>query len=128
MSGRRLAFLSVASSSLCALPSLAAAESSSYFFCKNGMVCVRDPCPSNSALDLATGKVIVGVFIDSTRLSWQDRAAPDLSDKLYTGKVVVRGSIQHRSKTGEEYDLPRLVATGIERAAKRSERKHCSSH
>ena len=38
--------------------------------------------------------------------------------------VVHRGSIQHR---GEQYDLPWLVATSIERAAKESERKHCSA-
>ncbi|MFD2054531.1 hypothetical protein ACFSQT_15970 [Mesorhizobium calcicola] len=54
----------------------------------------------------------------------------DLSDALYAGKLVVRGSIEHRTQTiaGKDYSLPWLVATGIVRAARDSERKHCSSH
>ncbi|CAN7336003.1 hypothetical protein LJR234_001977 [Mesorhizobium amorphae] len=123
MSSLRLSFLVVAASSILALPSLASAESSSYVYCSNGIACVMPPCPSGNTLDLATGKVIEGVAIDTTRLSVLDRAAPDHSDRLYAGKIVVRGSIQHR---GEEYDLPWLVATRIEHAAKASERKHCS--
>ncbi|WP_235984384.1 hypothetical protein [Mesorhizobium neociceri] len=83
------------------------------------------PCPSGNALDLATGKVIEGVAIDTSPLSLQDRASPDVSEKLYAGKIVVRGSIQHR---GSEHDPPSLVVTSIERATKQSERKLCSAH
>ncbi|MER9439312.1 hypothetical protein [Mesorhizobium sp. M0618] len=58
-----------------------------------------------------------------------DKAITDLSDALYAGKIVVRGSIEQRTQsiTGKEYNLPWLVATRIVRTAKDSERKHCSS-
>lgn len=97
-------------------------------FCDNGLRCVAAPCPSNSALDLATGKLIKGVSIDIDRLPQQDKTL-NLSDKLYAGEVVVVGSIENRTRTfnGKRYTLPWLVATGIERAAKDSERGHCSS-
>ncbi|MER9232548.1 hypothetical protein NKI56_10640 [Mesorhizobium sp. M0622] len=103
-------------------------EQGSYVFCDNGLRCVAAPCPSNSALDLATGKIVKGVSIDIDRLPQQDKAL-DLSDKLYAGKVVVVGFIENRIRTfnGKQYTLPWLVATGIERAAKDSERGHCSS-
>ena len=129
MFGSRLAFLTIAAASLCALPSLAA-ESSSYVYCDNGLRCFKAPCPSNSALDLATGTIIKGVSIDSSGLPRQDKAITDLSDALYAGKIVIRGSIEHRTQTiaGKDYNLPWLVATGIVRAAKNDERKHCSSH
>lgn len=125
MLGHRLAFLAIAVSSIEALPSLAAAENSSYVYCSNGIACMMAPCPSGNALDLATGKVIEGVALDTTRLSVLDRASPDVSEKLYAGKIVVRGSIQRR---GDEHDPPSLIVISIERAARRSERKHCSAH
>lgn len=122
----RLASL-VFAASLIGLPSLAAAKSS-YVYCDNGLRCVMAPCPSNSALDLATGKVVKGVSIDIDRLPQEDKAL-DLSDRLYAGKLVVVGSIENRVQTfnGRQYTLPWLVATGIERAARDSERGHCSS-
>jgi hypothetical protein len=125
----RFAFLTVAASSFCALPSFAAAQSS-YVYCDNGLRCFKAPCPSNSALDLATGTIIKGVSIDPSGLPQADKAITDLSDALYAGKIVVRGSIEHRTQTitGKEYNLPWLVATRIVRTAKDSERKHCSSH
>jgi hypothetical protein len=128
MSGSRLALLLVTASSILALPSFAMAESS-YVYCDNGLRCVTAPCPSNSALDLATGKIIKGVSIDISGLSQEDNAALDLSDKLYAGKIVVRGSIRKRVQTitGKQYNLPWLVATAIERTARQSERRHCSS-
>lgn len=119
--------LLVAIVSICVLPSVAAAESS-YVYCDNGLRCVMAPCPSNSALDLATGKIIKGVSIDIEELPQQDKAL-DLSDKLYAGKVVVVGSIENRTQTlnGKQYTQPWLVAAGIERASRDSERGHCSS-
>lgn len=85
---------------------------------------MRAPCPSGDALDLANGAIIRGVAIDTTRLPVLDRAAGDFRDKLNAGKIVVRGSIQHR---GDERNLPWLVATSVERAARQGERKHCSA-
>jgi hypothetical protein len=119
----------VVASSICALPSLAATESS-YVYCDNGLRCFKAPCPSNSALDLASGEIIKGVSIDPSGLPQADKAITDLSDALYAGKMVVRGSIEHRTQTitGKDYSLPWLVATRIVRTAKDSERKHCSSH
>ncbi|MER8572721.1 hypothetical protein NKH19_14340 [Mesorhizobium sp. M1338] len=118
----------VVASSLCTLSSLAATESS-YVYCDNGLRCFKAPCPSSSALDLGTGTIIKGVSIDPSGLPQADKAITDLSDALYAGKIVVRGSIEHRTQTitGKEYNLPWLVATRIVRTAKDSERKHCSS-
>ncbi|QND62501.1 hypothetical protein HB777_00335 [Mesorhizobium loti] len=128
MYGPRLAFLIVAGCSLCAMPSFAA--ESSYVYCDNGLRCFKAPCPSNSALDLATGTVIKGVSIDASGLPQADKAITDHSDALSAGKIVVRGTIEHRIQTitGKDYSLPWLVATRIVRTAKDSERKHCSSH
>ncbi|TSE07208.1 hypothetical protein C1D09_019400 [Mesorhizobium intechi] len=128
MPGLRLAFLIAAASSIGALPAFATADSS-YVYCDNGLRCFKQPCPSNSALDLATGKVIKGVSIDTSRLPQADKAITDQSDVLYTGKIVVRGLIEQRTQTitGKDYSLPWLIAMRIARTAKDSERKHCSS-
>jgi hypothetical protein len=85
----------------------------SYVPCDNGLRCVMAPCPSASALDLTTGKVVKGVWVDTDGLP-----------------QVVTGTIQNRphSFNGKQYSLPTLVATGIESSAKDSEREHCSSH
>lgn len=100
----------------------------SYVPCDNGLRCVMAPCPSTSALDLALGKIIKGVSVDTGGLPQQDKAL-DLADMLYAGKLVVAGKIESRphSFNGKQYSLPTLVATGIERAAKDSERKHCTA-
>ncbi|UVK47488.1 hypothetical protein BPNPMPFG_003267 [Mesorhizobium sp. AR07] len=129
MSDLRLAFLTTIAASICAMPAFAAAESS-YVYCDNGLRCFKQPCSSNSALDLATGTIITGVSIDSSGLPQADKAITDLSDALYAGKIVVRGSIEHRTQTitGKDYSLQWLIATRIVRTAKDSERKHCSSH
>jgi hypothetical protein len=111
---------------------LAAAEAQadgqgSYVPCDNGLRCVMAPCPSTSALDLTTGKVVKGMWVDIDGLPQQDKAL-DLSDKLYAGKLVVTGTIENRPQTfnGKQHSLPTLVASGILRTAKDSERKHCS--
>jgi len=125
MSGLQFAFLGLAAYLTAALPALAAAQSSDYVYCSNGIVCAMAPCPSGNALDLATGKVIKGVALNTTELSPLNRSAPDLSDKLHAGKLVIRGSIQHR---GEPNDPPMLVVTDVERASKTGERKRCVAH
>ena len=119
-----LAILAVLASSM-----VANAASASYVYCDNGLRCVKAPCPSNSALDVSTGEVIKGVTIDTERLPPGERDTPDLAEALYSGRVVVRGSIEVRTRTitGKEYKLPYLVASGIERDARAGERQHCSS-
>jgi hypothetical protein len=74
MSGLRLAFL--IASSICASPAFAAAESS-YIYCDNGLRCFKQPCPSNSARDLASGKIIKGLSIDTRGLPQADKAITD---------------------------------------------------
>ena len=127
MSGRRFALLGFVAASICAAPALAAAESS-YVYCDNGLRCFKAPCPSSSALDLTTGNLVKGVSIDTDGLPQEDKAL-DLSDKLHAGKIVVRGAIENRKQTitGQEYTLPWLVATRVVRAARDSERGHCSA-
>lgn len=129
MSCLRLAVLIAATSSVSILPAYAAAESS-YVYCDNGMRCFKAPCPSGSARDLVTGTIIKDVSIDTSGLPQADKAITDQSDVLYSGKIVVRGSIEQRTQTitGKNYSLPWLVATRIVRTAKDGERKHCSSH
>ena len=123
MSSLRLTLLAITTSSITALPSLALADSS-YVYCGNGIVCMMAPCPSGNALDLPTGRIIKGVSLNTTELPPLDRSAPDLSDKLHAGKLVVRGSIQHR---GEPSEPPMLVVTKIERDSKKAERKRCAA-
>jgi hypothetical protein len=125
---KHLAEILVPIAGICITATGARADQGSYVPCDNGLRCVMAPCPSNSALDLATGKIVKGVWIDVDGLPQQDKAL-DLPDKLYAGKVVVTGTIANRPHTfnGKQYSLPTLIATGIERAAKDSERAHCSA-
>lgn len=114
---------------LCLAGFPAAADEGGYVYCDNGLRCFTTPCASNSALDLATGRVFKGVSIDVDGLPADDRNAPDLADALYAGRIVVRATIEMRHKTfhGKDYVLPYLVADRIERRSRRSERRHCSS-
>jgi hypothetical protein len=100
----------------------------SYVYCDNGLRCVMAPCPSNNALDLAAGAVMKGVSIDTERLPGKDRTE-DLTNDLYAGKLVLRGSIEERTvkHTGKVYRLPYLVATGVERAATPDESARCKA-
>jgi len=127
MSSIRLAFMVVAAS-VSVMPSFAAADSS-YVYCDNGLRCFKAPCPSNSALDLATGKIIKGVSIDTSELPQADREQPHLSDMLHYGSIVVRGRIESRPEplTSDEYVQKVIVAEIIERETMRKERQHCSS-
>jgi hypothetical protein len=126
---KHLAEILVLIAGICVAATGARAGQGSYVPCDNGLRCVMAPCPSNSALDLATGKIVKGVWIDVDELPQQDKAL-DLADKLYAGKIVVTGAIANRPHTfnGKQYSLPTLIATGIERASRSSERAHCSSH
>ncbi len=126
----RFVRLIIAAAGICVTATQAdAGGQGAYVFCDNGLRCLTAPCPSNSALDLASGKIVKGVSIDTSRLSQQDKAL-DLQDKLYAGKLVVDGAIVNRQQTfnGRKYSLPMLVATGIERTSRDSERRHCSAH
>jgi hypothetical protein len=104
------------------------AGEASYVFCDNGLRCVMAPCPSNNALDLATGAVTKGVSIDTNGLPEKDRTA-DLSDGLHAGKLVLKGFIERRmvTYTGKAYSLPYLVVTSVERAAAPDERARCGA-
>jgi hypothetical protein len=110
------------------LGAVADAAEGRYVFCDNGLRCVKAPCPSSNALDLDTGALVKGVSIDTTRLPEKDKGA-DLPDRLFAGKLVLRGVIERRTitHTGKEYDLPYLVATAVERASTRAERARCSA-
>ncbi|KQZ15963.1 hypothetical protein ASD44_11500 [Mesorhizobium sp. Root554] len=112
-----------------ALMSVAEASAGLYVVCDNGLRCIMAPCPSSSALDIATGRIVKGVSADTSGLPRKDRT-PELSDALYSGRLVLRGSITNRVQTfnGKLHTLPVLVATAVERKAKASERRHCSSH
>lgn len=127
MSSLRLAFTIVAAS-VSVMPSFAAAQGS-YVYCDNGLRCIKAPCPSNSALDLATGKIIKGVSIDTSELPQADRERSHLSDMLHYGSIVVRGRIESRPEalTSDEYVPKTIVVETIERETMMKERQHCSS-
>ncbi|RTM00798.1 MAG: hypothetical protein EKK31_22345 [Hyphomicrobiales bacterium] len=110
------------------MPSFAAAQGS-YVYCDNGLRCIKAPCPSNSALDLATGKIIKGVSIDTSELPQADRERSHLSDMLHYGSIVVRGRIESRPEalTSDEYVPKTIVVETIERETMMKERQHCSS-
>jgi hypothetical protein len=107
---------------LASTPAPAGAEAR-YVFCDNGLRCIKAPCPSNNALDLATGTVMRGVSLDPARLPGGS------AERVRGGKLVVRGFIQRRTVTytGKEYELPFLVATAAERASTPAERARCFS-
>lgn len=104
------------------------AAEASYVFCDNGLRCVKAPCPSNNALDLATGVVTKGVSIDTERLPEKDRTA-DLPNRLYAGTIVLAGFLETRNVTytGRDHSLPYLVATGVERGATPDESARCKA-
>lgn len=111
------------------LPAFAAPASGadgSYVFCDNGLRCFMAPCPSNNTLDVATGALVKGVSVDTSRLPAKERT-DDLPDDLYAGKLVLKGFIEKRSVTytGKKYRLPYLVATRVERAATAAESRRC---
>jgi len=113
----RFVRLIIAAAGICVTATQAdAGGQGAYVFCDNGLRCLTAPCPSNSALDLASGKIVKGVSIDTSRLSQQDKAL-DLQDKLYAGKLVVDGAIVNRQQTfnGRKYSLAPLLGTGPER-------------
>ncbi|WP_189555060.1 hypothetical protein, partial [Mesorhizobium sp. M1C.F.Ca.ET.204.01.1.1] len=94
-----IARLSLLAASLCATAVQALADGQDgYVFCDNGLRCIAAPCPSNSALELATGEIIRGVVIDIDGLPQEDKAL-DLQDKLYAGTIVIAGSIETRTQT-----------------------------
>lgn len=102
-------------------------EKSSYVVCDNGLRCVRAPCPSASARDLADDRVLKGVYPDLAALPEADRARIGEADALYYGRLVLRGHIETRPAdiSGRRYALSHLVITGIEREATADERRHC---
>ena len=112
---------------LASAASRASAAEASYVFCDNGLDCVTQPCPSNNALDIESGQVIKGVFIDIDALPASDRAALERSSALYHGKVVLRGGIERRDKVfhGNTHNLAFLVVTAVERDATAVETAHC---
>jgi len=104
----------------------AGAAEGGYVVCDNGLRCFTQPCPSRSALELAGGKVVKGVTVDTDALSQKDKAQLG-DDALYYGRLVLRGHIETRTRTfhGKPDSLPFLVATGVERQSKAAERRHC---
>ena len=116
---------------LATLPLMASAvladEKSSYVVCDNGLRCVRAPCPSASARDLADDRVLKGLYPDLGALSEAERARIRETDALYYGRLVLRGHIETRQTdvSGRRYALSHLVVTGIERDATAAERRHC---
>lgn len=125
---RRLTLLPLLAGLASACVSPASGAQGSYVYCDNGLRCIKAPCPSNNALDLATGTVAKGVTIDTGRLPAGDSTS-DLPNDLYAGKLVLRGFIETRTvtHTRKTYRLPYLVATAIERKATPAERRRCTA-
>ena len=98
---------------------LSAAESL-YVVCDNGLRCVRAPCPSSTARDLATGEAFKGVSPVLDGLPEADRERIRQTDALYFGRLVLKGHVQRGDNAPSA-----LVVTGIVREATAEERKGC---
>ena len=98
---------------------LAAAESL-YVVCDNGLRCVRAPCPSSTARNLATGEAFKGVSPVLDGLPEADRERIRQTDALYFGRLVLKGHVQQGNNGPSA-----LVVTGIVREATAEERKGC---
>jgi hypothetical protein len=110
-------------------PFAMAGEGSSYVVCDNGLRCLKAPCPSSTAYDLAGGQPVRGVYADIDGLSEADRRRIRETDALYFGRLVLHGRIENRERTiaGRSHMLPSLIITGIGREATSSERRQCPS-
>ena len=113
--------------SLLLLASPLGASERRYVVCDNGLRCVTAPCPSSTALDLATGEMFKGVRPDISELAEADQRRIQDTDALYYGRLVLRGHLSDRDLplAGKSVTLPSLVVTGIERAATSDERRFC---
>ena len=112
-----------------ALAGAACAEEAESFYviCDNGLRCVTLPCPSSSAFELGTGRVLKGVSADIDGLSAEERSRVEQTDALFYGRLVLRGRIESRQTEilGRQHTLSYLVATAVEREATDDERRHC---
>ncbi len=101
----RFVRLIIAAAGICVTATQAdAGGQGAYVFCDNGLRCLTAPCPSNSALDLASGKIVKGVSIDTSRLSQQDKAL-DLQDRLLP---LHKAIFLEPGVSGAKYALSRL--------------------
>lgn len=90
-----------------------------YVFCDPQIDCVVGPCNFNKAEDLATGKLLFGIAIDTSALSPTEREQLETSGAFFTGSVVLQGRIETRGKDTV------LVVTRIVRPSLETERKAC---
>ncbi len=95
-----------------------------YVVCFNGNPCGGMPCPSISALDLATAQELQGVYFDLDFVPADARAQINEED-MFKGRVVVAGRMT-QGRVAESREYPLLRVSGIVRKATAAERKHCS--
>jgi hypothetical protein len=99
------------------------AQAGSYIVCDNGLDCVTEPCPSRNLLDVGTGKVSAGIWVDLTRLSAAERNEAQQTEATYYGRLVFEGVVEQR--TIGTASLPHLTPTKIERPSTAAEQQRC---
>lgn len=99
------------------------AQAGSYIVCDNGLDCVTEPCPSRNLLDVGTGKVVAGIWVDLTRLSPAEREQAQRTEATYYGRLVFEGVIEQR--TIGTASLPHLIPTRIDRPSTVAEQDLC---
>lgn len=106
-----------------------AAAAEPYVVCDNGLRCVRAPCPSTNALDLASGTVLRVSGVDLARLSRQERDRAEGENATYDGSLVLAGAVVDTmaNDAGKARPVPIFVATRILRTAQAAERRQCQS-
>lgn len=114
---------------LAAIPALFAAPAgaASYVVCDNGLRCVVAPCPSTNALNVATGSLRKGVWVDVTGMSPRDQREIARRNALYEGTLVISGRLEQRmvKSIGGPKSLPFVVGERLGRRSTASERRLC---
>jgi hypothetical protein len=95
-----------------------------YVICFNGLPCGGVPCPSTSALDVAAGQELQGVYYDLDGLPAEARGKVTDLD-MFKGTLVLSGRMS-QGKLAADREYPLLHVLGIARNAEAAERRQCA--
>lgn len=100
-----------------ALPPPAAAQAL-FVACDNGLRCVQAPCPSKDVVLVPSGRRYAKTDPDLSALPPTDAARRDLASGLYSGRLVLSGTV-------EDGPPVRITATKVLRRATAHEAALC---
>ncbi|MGO4670281.1 hypothetical protein [Bosea sp. 2RAB26] len=100
-----------------AMPHPAAAQAL-FVACDNGLRCVQAPCPSKDVVLVPSGRRYAKTDPDLSALPPADAARRDLANGLYSGRLVLSGTVENGPPV-------RITATKILRRATAHEAALC---